>query len=173
MLFTQNLKQSQLQLISEAIGHTLYNFIFKSVPIFIFGKFIYKVNLYINFPNLISTCIIFICAYIFLFSLEIVIGSISYYSQNIWGIQSFKNCIISFLSGKLLPIVLYPKVLTSILSLLPFSIVYYLPVNILVKNNNDSIILSACITLFSSVVLMVIYRFLSRKLLEKLIIQGG
>lgn len=162
----------EIQIASSVVGKSIYNFCFCGIPS-IMLMFLFVGKWSINIFRIPLFFIWFISAYIFLFLFEILIGVICYYVKNLWGIDAFKNTIQSLLSGELLPLQFYPHWLLGILDLLPFASVYYGPVGLLLGKRMDNMETSIVIFFISVVLFLLLYLFLSKRMIRHITIQGG
>lgn len=65
--------------------------------------------------------ILLIGGYLLNFVLELFFGSLAFFTQSIWGIDSLKNALNTVLSGSIFPLFLYPVYLQDVMDFLPFS----------------------------------------------------
>ena len=87
-------------------------------------------------------------AYLINFFFNICFGFSAFVFKNLWGSNLLKTSIVAFMSGSLIPLAFFPKVISDILSFLPFASLIYTPVMIIVGKYDASQILQA---LFASV----------------------
>lgn len=163
----------ELQFFSQALGGSLYNLLFVSLPLFLVGTLLYQVQFYLAFHQMLLALAFFVSVYFFVFSLEIAIGCLSYFTQSLWGIRTLKSSVVSFLSGKLFPIVLYPMVLRSVLQYLPFAAMYYIPINLMMEKFTGRVSVYFIITLSSAFFLFLFYFIISKLTMRRIMIQGG
>lgn len=65
------------------------------------------------------------------FAFDFIVGTIAFYTESIYGITATKSVLMTFFSGQLIPIAMFPGVLREIAMLLPFQAVVNTPVSIL------------------------------------------
>ena len=98
---------------------------------------------------------------------------LSYYTNSLWGINNFKSSIISILSGKFLPLKFYPPKIQKIIAFSPFSVMLYLPLNILMGKPIGNIG-AYFYSIFGAIIILAgIYIKLSNYMIKKLMISGG
>ena len=102
-----------------------------------------------------------------------MVGLISFYSISSWGISSLKYAIITLLSGKFLPLSLYPGFIKTIINILPFKIMYFLPLNYIVKSNSVVFLENVVFQLFWILIIYLKNMVLFNRMVKRLIIQGG
>ncbi len=106
-----------------------YCLIIISILYFFFGKFI---TISRDPLTLIMTLVIAVLASFISNTFKIVIGLISLWIIDIWGIFEAINVIHTVLAGTLIPIILLPTGLKLIANILPFAYIIYYPVAALI-----------------------------------------
>ena len=157
-------------MLGNSIGRSLYSCLSGGIPyIVLFFAF---ASPYISLPGIGISILFILSAYFFVFLFELNIGVLSIYFTSLWGVGTLTGAIIALLSGELLPINFYPKKLIGFLDILPFSGMYYIPVNVLLGKECEwkQALAIICIV---NVLLFVIYSCTSKVLLKKLSISGG
>lgn len=66
------------------------------------------------------------------FYFNICFGFSAFVFKNLWGSNLLKNSLVAFMSGSLIPLVFFPKLIADLLHLLPFSSLVYTPVMIVI-----------------------------------------
>lgn len=61
---------------------------------------------------------------------DLMIGIIAFWTVNVWGLRVLKEGVITFFSGALVPITLFPGWLETLSSYLPFQAMVFTPVSI-------------------------------------------
>ncbi|MCL1936243.1 MAG: ABC-2 family transporter protein [Defluviitaleaceae bacterium] len=162
----------EIRLFSQSLGLAMHNMIFIGLPSLItllFLNYLPNISVYIFLVSLIW----FSSAFIFLFLFELNIGVIGYYTTSLWGINSFKIAIISFLAGELIPLSFYPTSVLNLIYYLPFRAVYYIPISLLVGNDISDINISFILLWIFNIFLFAIYYYNSKRMIKKIMIQGG
>lgn len=162
----------EVHLLSKAIGQFAYNLCFYCIPAFSL-VFIFIGIPKIELSNVISFCIWFVSTFAFVFLLECCIGTISYYTTNLWGVNQLKGAVIAFLSGELLPLGFYPTALLRVFELLPFGAIYYVPISILLGKSSPEQNTQFLILWISILLLLVVYLIMAKKMQKRIMIQGG
>ncbi|AKI97359.1 hypothetical protein IX53_05475 [Kosmotoga pacifica] len=110
----------------EVLGHVVYNFLFRYLPIFFLGFLLLGVKL--PSPGQIAPYgISILMAFIISFFLNYFIGLWSLRFLSISGAQSLYYFLMNFLSGYMLPAEYYPGILKKIMPLTPFAATNYVP----------------------------------------------
>ncbi|MCC9942839.1 antibiotic ABC transporter permease, partial [Streptococcus agalactiae] len=69
-----------------------------------------------------------ILAFLINFFFNICFGFSAFVFKNLWGSNLLKNSLVAFMSGSLIPLTFFPKIVADILGFLPFSSLIYTPV---------------------------------------------
>lgn len=161
----------ELQFLSVAAGNAIYDFCFCGLPSLILFCFFIKEPLnFAAFP-IVLFWIFSSCAFIFL--LELTIGTLSFYTQNLWGLGIFKGTMISFFSGELLPIHFYPARILSLFRWLPFASMYYIPVVLFLGKPVERLGIYFTVLWGSTLFLLLIYSLLAKRMIRHIAVQGG
>lgn len=161
------------QIFFDSIGESIYRFLSVSVPVYIIVFLSFSKLAGVSRLFMLQTQIILIFSYIFLFLFEILIGLCSFYTTSIWGIQSLKYAILTLLSGRFLPLSLYPERIRMIVENLPFKIMYYTPLQFIIGKSTNSFIEIISYQFICIVTIYIIVRMFYSSILRKLMIQGG
>lgn len=159
------------QLIYENMGTSAYCLIFISFPVFLIGELMSGFQLSSNRIALFIVVLIF--SYGIYACIDIIFGILQFYTSSTWGVNSLKYAVIMLLSGRILPIGVYPEWSRELLEVLPFRHMYDVPLEIIIGSSAENI---------SRVILIEIMWLLSlglgcwtffQKSLKHMIIQGG
>lgn len=120
-------------LIAEAMGDMIYHLVVPGVFIWV-GLEVCKVFVLdmplISLPNLL----LYMCSVLMSFLLYVLFdfcfGMVAFFTTYIFGLRMAKTALLSFLTGQLIPISLFPEVVQRIFDFLPFSSMIYTPVMI-------------------------------------------
>ena len=164
-------------LIAQALGDMVYHLVVPSVFIWI-GLEIYKVFVLrmpvISLPNLA----LYICSVLMSFLLYVLFdfcfGMVAFFTTYIFGLRMAKTALLSFLTGQLIPISLFPEVAQRIFDCLPFSSMIYTPVMIYLGKYSGSELAFALGRQF--VWIIILYWFGSiiwEKVTRRLVVLGG
>ena len=120
-------------LISEALGDMLYHLVIPGVFLWI-GLEIYKVFV-LGMPMVsLSTLCLYLCSVLMSFLIYVLFdfcfGMVAFFTTYIFGLRMAKTALLSFLTGQLIPISLFPEVAQRVFDFLPFSSMIYTPVMI-------------------------------------------
>ena len=78
----------------------------------------------ITFPTSILNFLLFVVVILLgipiTFFLQMIVGTVGFYSNSIWGMQILRKAVISIFSGIIAPITLFPQWFQTIANILPF-----------------------------------------------------
>lgn len=163
----------EYQLLTDSFGELLYKLLFTATPIILTAYFLLGIEFSLVSGAAMTFFLFWFSSYLFIFTLELFIGVFSFYTQSLWGINNFKSSIISLLSGKILPLNFYPLVFRNFMYYLPFSTIYFIPINVLMGKEVNHLILLLAIIWSSTILLFILYKVLSSIMIKKIMIQGG
>ena len=113
-------------------------------------------------------------AYLINFFFNICFGFSAFVFKNLWGSNLLKTSLVAFMSGSLIPLAFFPKIVSDILSFLPFSSLIYTPVMIIVGKYDASQILQALALQFFWLLVMVgVSQLIWKRVQSFITIQGG
>src|SRR5258706_3873304 len=98
-----------------------------------------------------------------------------FYTESVWGIVTTKEILLSILSGALIPLQFFPIIFQKILLVLPFQAIFYTPLMMVTKPDQDikSLLLSLGIQLFWAITLFIATRLFYNQAVKVLRIGGG
>lgn len=159
------------QLLWENVGYSIAKFaIIGVVDLTIYMWILdFKVSLIIA----IMMAITIILAYFLYFELELILGTVTFYTYSIWGISTFKEAILLVLAGNTFPVNFYPSTLRALASYLPFQYSFG-AVGMLVQN--PSLYLFAKVVTIQVIYILIFYvvfKLLFKHAVTTTVIQGG
>ncbi|MBR3645300.1 MAG: ABC-2 family transporter protein [Lachnospiraceae bacterium] len=114
--------------LSQKIGHRFLGFMVEFVPCFLIFQFIFKVNMIPKYPG--WTILSIVLAYLMNFYVNYCIGMTAFWLTSASGIKEVYTMLSSLLSGAVIPLVFFPKILQKALFFLPFQYVSYVPARV-------------------------------------------
>jgi len=119
--------------LAENLGQTILQVIFAVLMIIGFKMFMPELSLPASgvyaLMFVVSACI----GFFIMFSVSLMSGLLAFWTTRSWGLRNAKNAIVNFFSGALVPIALLPSWLQSIVNVLPFKNIIYVPTMIYMK----------------------------------------
>jgi ABC-2 type transport system permease protein len=161
------------QFFFEELGKSFYKFIFISLPTLIIVILVIQTFPKFILLNIIKFILVFTLSYLFVFIFEVFIGTFSFYTFSNWGVQSFKYDVITLLSGRFLPISLYPDWIRTIIEYMPFKIMYYYPLIVLNNKIEQKFINIIAYQIVWNIILAIITYIFYKIAIKKIMIQGG
>lgn len=127
-----------------------------------------------NFLNFIFFTIVICLAVLVVYFFELIIGSMAFYTNTVWGIEVFKRAILTVFSGMIAPISLFPEILQKIANFLPFKHCIYTPISIYFGELNNIEILQIIFKQFIWIfILYIIAKILFNKAVKNVTVNGG
>ncbi|MGT2808660.1 antibiotic ABC transporter permease [Streptococcus iniae] len=131
-------------------------------------------SLFMLLMSLFSYLISLVLAFLINFYFNICFGFTAFVFKNLWGSNLLKNSLVAFMSGSLIPLVFFPKIIAAILGFLPFSSLVYTPVMIVIGKYQGSELLVALLTqVFWLLVMIALSQGIWKKVQSHITIQGG
>lgn len=101
-----------------------------SIATFILCSIFWQVAMPVSVINFILFVLIILLIIPISFFIQMIVGTIGFYTNSIWGMQILRNSIISIFSGLIAPLTLFPIWFQKIANILPFKEFIYTPINI-------------------------------------------
>ena len=101
---------------------------------FIICSFFWSVQLPVSFINFLLFIFVIILILPISFFIQMIVGTIGFYTNSIWGMQILRQSTISIFSGLIAPLTLFPEWFQKIANILPFKEFIYTPINIYLGN---------------------------------------
>ncbi|OKZ62839.1 MAG: hypothetical protein BHW03_02585 [Clostridium sp. 28_17] len=141
---------------------------------FIICSFFWSVQLPVSFINFLLFIFVIILILPISFFIQMIVGTIGFYTNSIWGMQILRQSIISIFSGLIAPLTLFPEWFQKIANILPFKEFIYTPINIYLGNiplNEIGLIILKLIVW--SLILYLISKVFFNYSVKKITINGG
>ncbi len=161
----------QRQFFFEAIGNVCVIFLLVVMPVVLVVLRIRHLGIYMNFVFFLLSLLL---AFAINFCMEYIVGTIAFFTESLWGIIILKNTLISFFSGGLIPLRLFPETMQSLLQWLPFRCIIDVPISILFEPNIGIDVIFALLVQLTWAIVLVLVSQLFFKISEKVLtINGG
>lgn len=145
-----------------------------SIATFILCAIFWKVMMPVSIINFVLFLLVIILIIPISFFIQMIIGTVGFYTNSIWGMQILKKSIISIFSGLIAPLTLFPEWFQKIANILPFKEFIYTPINIYLGtiplNQIGAIILKLILWI---VILYLIAKTFFEHAVKKITINGG
>ena len=164
----------QIMILFRSLGYFVFNIVTLTIPTIAILIFVFKSSININI-NIIFFILSLSIAYLISFVIDFIIGTISFYTESIWGISISKEAVVLFLSGAIIPIKFFPVEMQKILYYLPFSSIYNTPLTILIEKDINIIyyLQSIGVQLCWFIILFIISRAFFNKAIKIVTVNGG
>lgn len=167
----------QVRLLSHALGRIVWQFTTTFIPVWV-GMTVYQYVTSGKLPPNIGTIFTYFLSlflsFLIWFLFNFCFGLLAFYVTYIWGLNVFKNAVVRFISGSVIPIVFFPGWFQKLLAFLPFGSTNYTPVMIYLNKYTASETLKVLlIQMLWIIILFVFSRFFWRTATKKLTIMGG
>ena len=160
-------------LFCDMIGRTIFNFLFQLLPVLILCLIFIGIN-YPSLPNFLLFVLAMINAIIIMFLMTFSAGLSAFWYTSVWQIQVLIWTLVAFFSGMFIPLWFFPKTLADISSVLPFRLIYYVPLSIFLGKVE---FVDCLYLLLQQFIWVAVFYGLSRLIwhtaIKKLVIQGG
>lgn len=167
----------RLSLISMAMGNSLYRFLAPGVFIWI-GVEVYKVvalkQSIISVTMLLAYLGSCMMSFLIYTLFDFCFGMIAFFTTYIFGLSMAKEALLSFLTGQLIPISLFPAALQQVFEYLPFSSMVYTPVMIyLGKYTGQDLMFVLLRQAVWVAILYALGSFIWNRVTKRLVVLGG
>lgn len=159
------------QLIYENMGTSFFRFLFISLPVLIIGMVISGFHLCVE--NIVYFLLTTILSYAIFIEIDLMFGMMQFYTISSWGINSLKYALITLLSGRILPLSIYPKWSREILKCLPFQYFYDIPLEIVIGQLNTGFLSIICLEFLWVVVLWLLFYVMYQTAIKRVVVLGG
>lgn len=158
----------EIYFIAMVIGMMLYYFAFDFLIAFI-GIFTFQIQFIFinNVPMVISTFIMVVLGFLFMIQLNYLLGILTLKYEEISTFLMIKNNLVSLITGSIIPLALFPEFLVSIMKLLPFYYITYLPSMLLIGECQDEAFLGIIILFCWCIVIQIIINLIQKRYIRK------
>ncbi|MGB4150417.1 MAG: ABC-2 family transporter protein [Limnochordia bacterium] len=164
----------RVQLLLNDLGQALSSFLLQSVPLMAAALVFVGINPPESLIHLIAFIFLAIGGMIISFYTSYIIGLVAFYTMKAEYLEWLIGTINTFLSGRYLPLWLYPAWLRVIAEIAPFKLMYYTPIAVYMGRIPLSELPAALLTMFVWLFLLIGIEFLLwKKTTNKLVVQGG
>ena len=167
----------RMSLVVRAMGDMIYRFFAPSVFIWI-GLEMYKVKVlgmgvtaWQNIFIYIASCMMSFMIYVLF---DFCFGMVAFFTTYIFGMLMAKEALLSFLTGQLIPLSLFPEAVQKVFEFLPFSSMIYTPVMIyLGKYTGNTLLFVLAKQLLWVVLLYLFGSIIWKQVTKRLVVLGG
>lgn len=144
------------------------------IATFICLAIFWTVSMPSNIINFLAFILIILLGIPVTFFMQMIVGTVGFYSNSIWGMQILRKAIISIFSGIIAPLTLFPGWFQTISNFLPFKELIYTPINIYLGQVSSSEIIFIIIKqIIWGIILYIIAKLFFKYSIKKVTINGG
>ena len=162
---------------SKILGERLSMAVLRFLPVILVAMLLpspYNLNLAIELPTLILFIISMVLSSLLMTSLVLLYHVICLFTLDEKGVVNIFMVVSDILSGLVIPVPFFPKTLQNISDILPFRYISDFPFRLYVGNiSTHEGIVGIVVQIIWIIILVVIGRTITKKALEKAVIQGG
>lgn len=141
---------------------------------FIICSLFWQLTLPSNIMNLVLCFFIIILGIPITFFIQMIVGTMGFYTNSIWGMQILRRAVIQIFSGIIAPITLFPEWFQNLSKILPFKELIYTPINIWLGNvATNEIFFIALKQVIWGVILYIIAKTFFNHAVKNITINGG
>lgn len=100
------------------------------IATFVLCAIFWELAMPVSFLDFILCILVIILGIPITFFIQMIVGTIGFYTNSIWGMQILRKAIIQIFSGIIAPISLFPLWFQNLSEFLPFKELIYTPINI-------------------------------------------
>lgn len=144
------------------------------IATFIICSIFWNLALPANIIDFILCLLVILLGIPITFFIQMIVGTIGFYTNSIWGMQILRKAIIQIFSGIIAPISLFPLWFQKLSEFLPFKELIYTPINIwLGQVSYNQIIFIVMKQILWGIILYVISKLFFNHAIKNLTINGG
>ena len=164
----------QRYLFFATAGNSIVTFFITFLPTFFVIYFVTHGSFALG-RNLLFFAVSVIFSIIINYCVDFFVGTICFYTQSIWGVNTMKEVVVSLLSGATIPLAFFPEQIRRIVDFLPFQAIYHTPLHMLTGRELKmaDYLQGIGIQLFWVLVMLLISKAFWKRSLKALTINGG
>lgn len=160
--------------LAEDLGSAAAAFFQQALPVLVIAAVFIKFPMPASGLHLLLFFISFLFSYAINWLFAAIFSMWAFTAIQMGPMREVKNHLIRLLSGSIIPVWFFPGWLQSVLNILPFPYIYQLPLGIYIgKYDFRSIMAHMAVQAAWTTVLLISFLLLQRKVLSKVLIQGG
>ncbi len=162
------------RMLADNLGTTIFKLIYHFIPAVIVSALFIGIQPPKNIAMLCLFVLSALLGYGVLWTISYAVQMCAFWLINVWSIVTIKNVFVNVLSGSMLPLWFMPAWMQKIMNFLPFSSIYFTPVQIYLGQLTYGEIMSKCaLQLVWIILIYLIGTLLWKKGKKKLVVQGG
>lgn len=164
----------QFYALFTSLGAGLMNLTAITVPTVLLLTLVFRVHVTPG-PGLLIFPISLVFAFLVSFNFDYFVGLMAFYNESVWGLSITKEVILTIFSGALIPLQFFPDVIQKVLLVLPFQAIYYTPLMMITKpDQNITLLLQMLAVQFMWVIVtFIVTRLVYDQAIKVLRVSGG
>lgn len=161
-------------LFSRRMGEFFFFLVFKASPIIIVLFVFLDAKIFVDALCLLLFAVCVLVSIGVMFCIEMIVGMLSFYTLNCYGLAFTKKALLSLLSGGIVPLFVFPDEIAKVLEFLPFAGMVSVPINIyLGKYDYVMAIYMIGIQCIWLIAFYIFAHILFQHVIKKVVVQGG
>lgn len=157
----------------EEFGENIYNVTFALIPICFF-IIAFKININIKLINIFIFLITSLLGIVIMYYFNYILGLFAFWLKDSWYINWYSEALFSLFGGVVIPLNFYPILLQRVSNILPFRLIAYEPINIILnKNTFNKDMAIIILQIFWIIIFELVQKIIWTKVQKKIIVQGG
>ncbi len=162
------------RMLADNLGNAVFQLVFHFIPALFVAAVVVGIDTPYSFPMFVLFIFSALLVYGVLWSISFAVQMSSFWLINVWSIVTIKNVFVNVLSGSMIPLWFMPDWMDSIMRFLPFSSIYFTPVQIYLGELSYREIGEKCmIQIIWIFLIYLLGNFLWERGKKKLVVQGG
>ncbi len=144
------------------------------IATFVLCAIFWELAMPVSFLDFILCILVIILGIPITFFIQMIVGTIGFYTNSIWGMQILRKAIIQIFSGIIAPISLFPLWFQNLSEFLPFKELIYTPINIwLGQVSYNEIVFIIAKQILWGIILYIIAKSFFNYAVKNITINGG
>jgi ABC-2 type transport system permease protein len=161
-------------MLARSAGEMLFSLGILALPTFVAGYYLFNLRLPGDPVTSLQFVLSVILSFLVFFHISFLLGTLTIVTLDIRSISWAYYSMVSFFSGQIVPLWLFPDVLRKISEVLPFQAIYAIPMSIYIKRISGSTALQGLgLQVIWTIVLVFISRWAWTQVHKRLTVQGG
>lgn len=163
-----------MHMLARSAGEMMFSLGILALPAFVIGYYLFDLRLPGDGLTTSLFALSLVLSFFVFFHISFLLGTLTVVTLDIRSISWAYYSLVSFFSGQIVPLWLFPDLLRKISEVLPFQAVYYIPMSIYIKTLTGRDALQGLgVQAFWVVFLVLFSRWAWSKVHTRLTVQGG
>jgi ABC-2 type transport system permease protein len=163
-----------LHMLARSAGEMLFSLGILALPTFVVGYFLFGLRLPADAVTALLFLASLVLSFFVFFHISFLLGTLTVLTLDIRSISWAYYSMVTFFSGQVVPLWLFPDFLRKISEALPFQAIYYIPMSIYIERMSGNTALQGLgLQVFWTIVLVFVSRWAWTLVHNRLTVQGG